>query len=462
MAKVYIKTLGCKVNHYDSDDLASQFARLGYTITDSQETADLSVINTCTVTENANREARYLLRRFKRQNPESVVVATGCYAQTEAEQLAELDEVDFVVPNKDKSRLGESLAKAVSDRDAGDAVAGQGPSSKILADSPTKGVKEHFKTSLNLSQVDSTRTRAFLKIQDGCDSFCTYCIIPFARGKSRSAPFAEVVAEVRRLVARGYQEIVFTGIHIGDYGDEPDFDRSAFAADGWTKPFAALMATLLAEPEMARIRISSLEPREVSGELLKALSARTDRVCPHFHLPLQSGCDRILKRMNRGYTAAQYRATIAELRAVFPNANIGADIIPGFPGETDEDHRESLEFVEDVGLDYLHVFPYSMRKGTVAARMPDHIDPKVLKTRKQDWLDLGEKLKTHYLSQQMGREVSVLVQDQRDGSGRQKGITENYLQASLASDALEAPPQVGSLYRGKVMGQLAGAGFLIR
>lgn len=449
MAKVYIKTLGCKVNRYDSDDLAAQFSKLGYTITTDQGTADLSIINTCTVTENANREARYLLRRFKRDNPATKVVATGCYAQTEAEDLASLPAVDFVVPNKDKQDLARTLVQS---------LAAPASSGKILAATPTKGVKEHFKTSLNLTQVDSSRTRAFLKIQDGCDSFCTYCIIPFARGKSRSAPFAEVVAEVRRLVASGYREIVFTGIHIGDYGDEKDFDRGAC---GGLPPFAALMRTLLAEPEMARIRISSLEPREVSDELLSVLSERPDRVCPHFHLPLQSGSDRVLKRMARGYTAAEYGATIAKVRGIFPAANIGADVIPGFPGETDADHEESLTFVRNAGLNYLHVFPYSKRKGTVAAKLPDHIDPIVLKKRKQDFLDLGAELKKAYLAQQMGRKVDVLIQDQRDGSGRLKGITENYLNAAIAGGQANQPV-VGGIYTGAVVGQLAADNFLIR
>lgn len=448
MAKVYIKTLGCKVNRYDSDDLAAQFAKLGYTITADQETADLSIINTCTVTENANREARYLLRRFKRNNPATKVVATGCYAQTEAEDLAGLDAVDFVVPNKDKKDLAETLVQSLAAPAA----------SKILAASPTKGVKEHFKTSLNLSQVDSSRTRAFLKIQDGCDSFCTYCIIPFARGKSRSAPFAEVVAEVRRLVAAGYREIVFTGIHIGDYGDEKDFDRSAC---GGLPPFAALMRCLLAEPEMARIRISSLEPREVSHELLAVLAERPERVCPHFHLPLQSGCDGILKRMARGYTAREYADTIGRVRDIFPAANIGADIIPGFPGESDEDHQVSVDFVREVGLNYLHVFPYSKRKGTVAARLPHHIAPDVLKKRKQDFLTLGAELKKAYLSQQLGRKVDVLIQDQRDSSGRLKGITENYLNAAIAQGQAQQPA-VGGIYTGAVVGQLAVDSFLIR
>lgn len=444
MESIYIKTLGCKVNTYDSFDLASQFEKLGYKITADQKEANISIVNTCTVTENANKEARYLFRKFKRNNPESLVVATGCYAQTSAKSLESIGEVDYIFPNEGKEKLAKNLHGLLNDMPS--SISAQ---NKIITDNQKtlKGQLEHFKTSLNLTPVENSRTRAFLKIQDGCDSFCTYCIIPLARGKSRSAPMDNVIGEVKRLITDGYKEIVFTGIHIGDYGD--DF---AVGHSYGKKPFVYLLQKLLEIENVPRIRISSLEPKEVSPELIKVLATRPEVVCDHFHLPLQSGSDRILKLMNRSYDSNEYRDTVSQFREYFPNSNIGADIIPGFPSETELDHRESLSFIESVGLNYLHVFPYSKRPKTAASRMPGHLSVEEINCKRDELISLSKKLKTSYLENSFESEVNVLFQDKKDRSGRPIGISPNYLNVALSGSQVAS---VGEIKKVKIVGKLS-------
>lgn len=417
MPTLYIKTLGCKVNTYDTHALENQFKALGYDIVESPDLATVSVLNTCSVTENADKEARYLLRRFRRENPNTVVVATGCYAQTDSQRLVDMDEVDLVFPNQTKDIVAVATHDFVKRHDSG---APRGQASKLPSDvKAVSGNKQgHFKSALTMLEADSSQTRAFLKIQDGCNGFCTYCLIPYARGASRSVAPDEVLREVRRLIELGIKEIVFTGIHIGDYGDD--------LAEETT--FVRLIEELFTWPDMIRIRISSLEPRELGEDLLKVLSKRPELFCDHFHLPLQAGSDRILKLMRRSYDSKTYADNVALARTYFPNANFGADIIPGFPGETDEEFEETLAFIKSCGLNYLHVFPYSQRPNTAAAKMPGHLPGDVVKFRAAKLRELSVELKENYLRRFVGTETLVLWEKATDSQGRIKGHSSNYLE----------------------------------
>jgi threonylcarbamoyladenosine tRNA methylthiotransferase MtaB len=424
MPTVYVKTLGCKVNSYDSHAIENQFKALGYELVDDPSAATVSVLNTCSVTDNADKEARYLLRKFRRDNPDTIVVATGCYAQTDSKRLVEMDEVDLVFPNQTKDLIVEAT-HAFADRKAQgvtDASTTKLPSHVKAVSGNRQG---HFKSSLTMLEADSTQTRAFLKIQDGCNGFCAYCLIPYARGASRSVAPTEVTREVRRLIDLGVKEIVFTGIHIGDYGVDIGQD------DG----FVALIRELLSWPDMVRIRISSLEPRELTEDLLKVLSQRPDIFCDHFHLPLQSGHDRILKMMRRTYDSRQYAENVAMARSYFPKANFGADVIPGFPSETDEEFTGTLEFIERTGLNYLHVFPYSKRPNTAAEKMPGHLAPELVKERAKILRDLSDRLKHDYTRRFIGQETAVLWENDVDSQGRRLGKSTNYLEVCAPTHA---------------------------
>lgn len=434
MPRVYVKTLGCKVNAFDGHVLENQFRAEGYELVETPDGADVTVVNTCSVTANADREARYLARRFRRENPETVLVFTGCYAQTDSAKLVAMDEVDFVVPNEAKERLVDVVQGGIALRKAG------GTATKL-----PDGVKQvagnrqsHFKSSLTLfDRSDSAQTRAFVKIQDGCNGFCAYCLIPYARGASRSVPADQVLAEVKRLLALGTKEIVVTGIHIGDYG------RDLPSNEGRAHPIVDLLEKVLAEPGLARLRISSLEPAELSPELTALLAAHKGVVCDHMHLPLQSGSDPILKKMRRTYDTRGYADAVARFRAHFPDASIGADVIPGFPGETDEDFAATVRFLTEQRLSYLHVFPYSQRPNTAAARMPGHLPGPVIKERAAELRKLSETLAAEYARKFIGRTLPVLWENDVDAHGRRVGHTPNYLSVAAAGGEQPVPGTLG-------------------
>ena len=429
MASVYIKTLGCKVNTYDTNVLETGFTKLGYELVDSPDKASISILNTCSVTENASKQARYYIRRFRRESPDALIVATGCYAQTDSQRLLEMSDIDMVFPNEIKDQLVRSTHKAFEDIQSG-----RNRPEKLPAG--VKAVRDnkqgHFKTSLDLLEANSSQTRAFLKIQDGCNGFCSYCLIPYARGASRSVSIESVKKEVRRLIDSGVGEIVFTGIHIGDFGDDRNQSES----------LVGLMEDLLSWDDMVRVRISSLEPRELDEKLLKIAAQRSDIFCDHFHLPLQSGHDRILKLMRRTYNTSEYAAKIDLIRSYFPNAMIGADVIPGFPSESDEEFKSTMSFIEKINLDYLHVFPYSKRPNTAAAKMPDHLDQSLVKLRSDELRLLSTKLKKAYLSKFIGSKVEVLWESHSDSQGRPIGHTKNYIETIAPISANFKPGQV--------------------
>ena len=444
MPSVYVKTLGCKVNTFDSHALENQFRAAGYDLVATPTDADVTIVNTCSVTANADREARYLARRLRRDSPDGLIVFTGCYAQTDSARLVAMNEIDYVVPNDAKERLVSLVGQSLSD------VQNQGAQASGVAKLLGGGtlVKEnrqtHFKSSVTLfDRADSAQTRAFVKIQDGCNGFCSYCLIPYARGASRSVPPAVVVAEVRRLIAIGTHEIVFTGIHIGDYGR----DLAAFA--GVENPVVDLLSEIFALPGLGRVRISSLEPSELSPPLLALFKENSPVVCDHLHLPLQSGSDRILKLMRRSYDVDTYRAAVDGFRAAFPDASIGADVIPGFPGESDDDFAATVTLASSAALSYLHVFPYSARPNTAAVRMPGHVGRDIVKERAARLRNLSQSLAATYARQFIGRTLEVVWEKDLDPQGRRRGLTANYL--TVAAGGGENPP-AGAATRALIKG----------
>ncbi len=434
MPSVYVKTLGCKVNTFDSHALANQFRDKGYHLTDSAEDADVTVVNTCSVTQNADKEARYLARRFRRESPDTVLVFTGCYAQTDSQRLVEMGEVDFVIPNEAKDRLVGIVDEGLELRRAGAWPEGR---SKLPAGvGAVKDNKQsHFKSSVTFfDKAESEQTRAFVKVQDGCDGFCTYCLIPYARGSSRSVPSSRVVEEIKRLLDTGCPEIVLTGIHIGDYGRDQATEHQT------DHPIVGLVSQILDLPGLKRLRISSLEPRELSPALAELMGAHKHVVCDHMHLPLQSGSDRILKAMRRSYDKAGYTEAVMRFRRFFPDASIGADVIPGFPGETAEEFEETYRLVQDLELSYLHVFPYSKRPNTAAARMPGHLAGDVVKDRAARLRALSRDLAERFARRHIGRTLPVLWEKDVDAQGRRLGHTMNYLTVVAPGGALQPDP----------------------
>lgn len=437
MEKVFVKTLGCKVNTFDSHALENQFKGAGYELVGDPADATINVVNTCSVTHNADKEARYLARRFRRDNSESFVVFTGCYAQTDSERLLKMDEVDVVVPNEAKEHLVPFVQEQLRARREGRVVLKLPPGIKSVSENK----QSHFKSSLTLfDRADSSQTRAFVKIQDGCNGFCAYCLIPYARGASRSVPQGEALAEIKRLVDSGIKEIVLTGIHIGDYGEDhlPD-SKSA-------DPFVEFMKRVFNIEGLARLRISSLEPAELSESLIKVLAEHKDRFCDHFHLPLQAGHDDVLRRMRRKYDTQRYKESVDMAKAYFADVCIGADVIPGFPGETQEQFEATVEFINNIGLHYLHVFPYSRRPNTAADKMPGHLEHDTIRHRAQMLRDLSKALKRDYMNRFIGKTVEVLWEKDTDNLGRPLGTTRNYLNVAASRACTETIPGNTSLW----------------
>ncbi len=449
MSTFQIKTLGCKVNSFDSNAIHTQLTELGWTATVIDP--DLYVINSCTVTENSNKQSRYEARRIRRKFPEVKVAITGCYAQTDSASLALEESIDFVVPNEIKHEIGQLIEQAWKTP----------PAKKILGD--VLAVKDnrqgHFKSSVTLFEKAKTENaRAFVKIQDGCNGFCTYCIIPYARGASRSVHPELILTEIKRLVDTDFKEIVLTGIHLGDYGE--DLSETDRPTGSYDHPIANLMDQIsLIIRGHSRLRISSLEPAEISGELLESLNENKDVVCQHFHLPLQSGDSEILKKMRRSYTKDEYKAGIESIRKIFPDACIGADVIPGFPGETAEQHQSTIDFIADCGINYLHVFPYSVRNNTAAKRMPDHLNPRVVKERSEELRGLSKVRWQQFQKKYHSQEVEVVWENKIQENGSLRGVTREYLNVQSKMSQTHQP---GTISISSVLGSTQDQHLLVR
>ncbi len=399
MKRVAISTLGCKTNQFESAAMTEQLKNAGYRIVAFNEPSDFYIINSCTVTARTDAETRRLIRRARRLNPESRIIATGCYAQVAPGELEKMPEIDCVLGNQEKlsiSSLLESSGHSVSDI------------SKIPDAEPLKltSFAEH--------------TRAFLQIQNGCNSFCSYCIVPYARGRSRSVITDDILQGMHDLAANGFKEIVLTGIHLGAYGlDLPS-----------PTTLTALVRRIEAEYIVPRLRIGSVEPNEVSEEFLN-LMATSRSICHHAHLPLQSGSNSVLSRMGRPYTSGLFRDLIAQISAAMPDAFIGADVIAGFPGESEAEFEETVHLLEELPFSDLHVFPYSSRPGTKAAGMPGHVPDRIVTERAARLRGIAAEKKSAFLQRFAGKELTVLVQGFNDKTGVCRGLTRNYITVSF-------------------------------
>ena len=404
MKKAAFHNLGCKVNAYETEAMQEMLEKAGYEIVPFKEGADVYVINTCTVTNIADRKSRQMLHRARKLNPEAVVVAAGCYVQ--AQEGKEIDPcIDIVIGNNHKKDLVHILEEYKKER---------------LVEVEDIGRTREYE-SLQLTKTGE-HTRAYIKVQDGCNQFCTYCIIPYARGRVRSRELNDVAAEVRALAENGYREVVLTGIHLSSYGIDFDGERHLLELIRAVHEIDGIM----------RIRLGSLEPGIVTEEFAKTL-ASMPKFCPHFHLSLQSGCDATLKRMNRRYTSGEYYEKCVLLRKYFDNPALTTDVIVGFPGETEEEFEQSLAFVDKVDFYETHIFKYSKRGGTKAAAMPDQVDEQVKTARSAAMLELNERKQKAYEASFIGKEVEVLIEEEAVIGGRnvQTGHTKEYIKIAL-------------------------------
>ncbi len=411
MKKAAFFTLGCKVNYYETEALKDIFEKEGYVITGFDNIADVYIINTCTVTNLSDRKSRQLIRQAKRRSPESVIVVTGCYAQVSPEEMEKIPEVDIIAGTHSRHDLPLVVKESERNR----------PLNMVRPfEDPQSFERLSFK-------ANRSRSRAFLKVQEGCEHNCRYCIVPRARGPVRSAPFKEVLAEVDEIASRGYREVVLTGIRLGLYEDKTE-----------QLTLSDLIKAIEKKEIIERIRISSLEPSDVTGELVDTVAASA-KVCPHLHIPLQSGSDYILKEMNRPYNTEEYSFITGVLRARIPGIAIGTDIITGFPGETEESHRNSYNFIEEISFSRLHIFRFSPRPGTEAFHLPNQVDPRVKEERWKEIAGLGRKMAHAYRRQFLNNTVKVLVEKISTEDNYMEGLTEHYLKVRVKTE--ESPKQ---------------------
>ena len=408
MRTAALHNLGCKVNSYETEAMQQLLEEAGYEIVPFHEKADVYIINTCSVTNIADRKSRQMLHRAKKQNPDAVVVAAGCYVQAAAEELKADLAVDVIIGNNKKQDLVPILEEYFKDKS---------DRSHVIEISET-----HEYERLSIHKI-ADHTRAFLKIQDGCNQFCSYCIIPYTRGRVRSRRPDEVVAEVRELATAGYQEVVLTGIHLSSYGVD-------FKEEEKKENLLSLIKQVHEVEGIRRIRLGSLEPRIITEEFAQAL-ASMPKFCPHFHLSLQSGCDKTLKRMNRHYTTEEYAAGCEILRRYFDNPAITTDVIVGFPGETEEEFEETKAFLERIGFYEMHIFKYSRRAGTRADRMPEQVPEQVKSVRSEVLLKLEKQMSKAYRESFSGKKKTVLLEEKTEIGGRAYmiGHTMEYVKA---------------------------------
>lgn len=409
MKKVAFCTLGCKVNQYETEAITEMFKKNGYEVVDFEEVADIYIVNTCTVTNLSDRKSRQMIRRAKKNNKDSVIVAVGCYAQVSPDEVLSIPEVNLVIGTKDKGKILENINSIKEGQD------------KFNLVQDIMKTREFEELGV---EVYKERTRAFIKIQEGCNQFCSYCIIPYARGPIRSRPVEYVLDEVKKLVLNGYKEIVLTGIHIASYGKDIkttsllDIIKKVHEIDG-----------------VERIRLGSIEPTIITHDFVNEIS-KLKKVCPHFHISLQSGCDSTLKRMNRKYTTEEYRASVGLLRDVLKDVSITTDIMVGFPGETDMEFNETVRFLEEISFAAMHVFKYSQRKGTPAADYTEQVSPQKKDKRSNVLIELSSRKTKEFNKRYEGRIMQVLFeQDVKGKGGIIEGLTSNYIKVQCKGEA---------------------------
>ena len=399
MNKVAFITLGCKVNHYETNAMIQKFIEQGYNIVEHTKKADIYIINTCTVTNMSDRKSRQMLRRVKDLNPHAIVVACGCYVQVAKEELKNIKEIDLILGNNEKKEIVNYIEKYIDEK------------KQIQS---TEDVMQTRKF-VDFGDVTYTeKTRAVIKVQDGCDRFCSYCIIPYARGRVRSRKPESVISEIKKIAKEGIKEVVITGIHVASYGK--DFKENYKLID--------LLEEINKIDGIERIRLGSIEPLLIDEEFMSRLT-KLKKICHHFHLSLQSGCDETLKRMNRRYTTRQFEKIVNLLREKYNDVIITTDIIVGFPGETEEEFIKTYEFLKKIKFYKMHVFKYSKRKGTKAATMKTQIDGNIKEIRSQKLIELSDRNEKEYNKSYIGKEVEVLFEERKNGY--YKGHTKNYI-----------------------------------
>ena len=426
MKKAALHNLGCKVNAYETEAMQEMLEKAGYEIVPFREGADVYIINTCTVTNIADRKSRQMLHRARKMNPDAVVVAAGCYVQAQNTRENTDPCIDIVLGNNHKKDLIKVLkeyeAKKAAQKESADAAEKSDVQKNIQDIEEIGQTKEYEKLHLT---KPGEHTRAYIKVQDGCNQFCTYCIIPYVRGRVRSRTVEDVLDEVRTLAGNGYQEVVLTGIHLSSYGIDFDGNRHLLS----------LIQAVHQIEGIRRIRLGSLEPGIITDEFARALSD-LPKMCPHFHLSLQSGCDDTLKRMNRRYTSEEYYEKCCILRRYFDNPALTTDVIVGFPGETEEEFQKSRDFVDKVNFYETHIFKYSRREGTRAAAMENQVSEQEKARRSAVLIELGEKKRKAYEQSFLGKEVEVLVEEEAVIEGRpmQTGHTKEYIRIAFEGD----------------------------
>jgi threonylcarbamoyladenosine tRNA methylthiotransferase MtaB len=399
-----ITTLGCKVNQYESDTMAQYLINSGWAVKDNTEIADVCIINTCAVTQKASMQSRQAVRQTIRNHPDARIIVTGCYAQINPDEIMQIQGVHDIIGHPDKHRIPEIiLTTHHADRTCPVVICGE-------------PFREH-----DFKQIPTTplgrRTRAFLKIQDGCNTLCSYCIVPYARGRSRSLSPGQALEHIRRFQQAGYREVVLTGVHLGAYGWDLTPPTNLFA----------LLNRIQESSTIDRVRLSSIEPLELNDDIIK-LVAESDRFCHHFHIPLQSGDDQILKQMNRPYTRSFFMEQVTKIHELIPDAAIGVDTLIGFPGETEAAFKNTYAAIAELPITYLHVFPFSSRAGTAASRYPQKVPALITKTRCTEMRNLGNAKKARFYQKFLGRKVEVLFESRRNlPTGLLKGLTSNYV-----------------------------------
>ncbi len=412
MKTVAFITLGCKVNQYETNAMTQQFIEKGYEVVDHTKEADIYIVNTCTVTNMSDRKSRQMLRRVKELNKKAIVVACGCYAQVAKEELEKIEEINLVLGNNEKKDIVEHIEKYIKSKNT---------EKQTIPEVQTEDVMNQ-KEFVEFGDITFTeKTRAVIKIQDGCDRFCSYCIIPYARGRVRSRKPEHILSEIQKIAKEGIKEVVITGIHIASYGK--DFKQEYRLID--------LLEEMNGIEGIERIRLGSIEPLLITEEFVSRLE-KLSKICHQFHLSLQSGCDETLKRMNRRYTTEEFKDITKLLRKTFEDAILTTDIIVGFPGESEEEFEKTYAFLEEIKFYKMHVFKYSPRKGTKAAVMPNQIDGNKKEERSKRLIELSNKNEKTYNQQYIGKEVEVLFEEEKDGVWQ--GHTKNYILAHYKTE----------------------------
>ena len=454
MKRAAFHNLGCKVNSYELDIMRQKMEKSGYSIVPFEEEADVYVINTCTVTNIADRKSRQMIHKAKKRNPDAVVIAVGCYVETDPERVGTDSAIDLAIGNNNKARIAELLDEFLKS-------IGESNRDRRTLGGRTMTDLTHRPQYEDMQLEDPGHTRAFVKIQDGCNQFCSYCIIPYARGRIRSRRPGEILKEIRTIAGKGIREVVLTGIHVSSYGLEWDartdnvpFDplkSGAFLLD--------LMEEIRKIPGIERIRLSSLEPRIMTEEFVRGI-ADMPEVCPHFHLSLQSGCNATLRRMNRHYTAEEFMESVKLLRRYYEEPAITTDVIVGFPGESEAEFEETVKFLEEVNFYEMHVFKYSVRKGTVAAKLPVQIPDPVKGVRSDVLLEMTESQSKAYRNKFIGKSEELLLEEiiQTPAGASWRGHTKRYVEGYIPCDSDGAQQfEAGQLVRGTFTGAVAGA-----